>query len=106
MKLDKIIKAVRTTTINELLSGDLSNTDYENIILYAEFTVSTDADYKFFRSRNDMVGLLKEEQIWFERLCSLNQLCFLIDHFLSQYGRKTDDILVIDIIDHLDNQNN
>ncbi|MFC3356027.1 hypothetical protein [Sphingobacterium zeae] len=106
MKLDKIIKAVRRDTISELLDNELRSSDYENVILYAEYTISTDAEYRFFRSRQDKdIGeLLKDGGIWLERLCSLNQLCFLIDHFLSQYNKKTDDVLVIDIIDYLYSQ--
>jgi hypothetical protein len=106
MKLDKIIKAVRSDMIRDLLTGDLSNAAYEHIILYAENTISTDTDYRFFRWKRNRGELVKEGEIWFERLCSLDQLCLLIDYFLLQYSRKTDDILVIDIIDHLDNQNN
>ncbi|WP_312288454.1 MULTISPECIES: hypothetical protein [Bacteroidota] len=105
MKLEEIIKALRRNTINDLLGDDLSNTDYGKIILYAEYTVSTDTDYRFYKSRMGMGELLKDGDMWYDRLCSLKELGFLTDYFLSQYDRKTDDVLVIDIIDHLYNQN-
>ncbi|WP_394678717.1 hypothetical protein [uncultured Sphingobacterium sp.] len=105
MKLDEIIKAVRIGTINELLGDNLSNTDYDKIILYAEHSVSTDTNYRFFQFKRAMKEVVKEEDMWYERLCSLKELCFLVNFFLRQYDRKTDDVLAIDIIDYLYNHN-
>ena len=105
MKLDEIIKAVRIGTINELLDDYLRNIDYDKIIVYAEHTVSPDTDYRFFQFKRGLKEILKEEGMWYERLCSLKELSFLVNFFLKQYDRKTDDVLAIDIIDYLYNHN-
>ncbi|AZA82434.1 hypothetical protein C1637_08445 [Chryseobacterium lactis] len=105
MKLDEIIKAVRIGTINELLDDYLRNIDYDKIIVYAEHTVSTDTNYRFFQFKRGLKEILKEEDMWYERLCSLKELSFLVNFFLRQYDRKTDDILAIEIIDYLYNHN-
>ncbi len=52
-----------------------------------------------------MGNIVKDGEMTYERLCSLKDLGFLIDYYLSQYDRKPDDILAIDIIDHLDDPN-
>ncbi|ASE62040.1 hypothetical protein CEQ15_11330 [Chryseobacterium indologenes] len=105
MKLEEIIKAVRINTINELLGEELCDIDYEKIILYAEYTVGTDTLYRFVKLKRGLGEIIKDGDMWYERLCSLKELGFLIDHYLSMYDRKTDDVLAIDIIDHLDNPN-
>ncbi|WP_144266051.1 hypothetical protein [Elizabethkingia miricola] len=105
MKLNEIIKALRRNTINDLLGEKFSDIDYEKIILYAEFTVGVDTIYRFFKSKKGLGKIVKDGEMTYERLCSLKELSFLINYYLSQYDRKTDDILAIDIIDHLDNPN-
>ncbi|WP_426477501.1 hypothetical protein ACP3T3_20120 [Chryseobacterium sp. CBSDS_008] len=101
--LEKIINAVRRDSVNLLLGEELANVDYDKIIIYAEHSVSSDTKYKLFKSKRGMGELLTVDNITYERLCSLMTLSKLIDLFLSKYHKKTDDILVIEIIDHLDN---
>ncbi|MFS4474614.1 hypothetical protein [Chryseobacterium sp. T20] len=105
MKLVEIIKALRRNTINDLLGEEFSDIDYEKIILYGEFSVGVDTIYRFFKSKRGMGNIVKDGEMTYERLCSLKDLGFLIDYYLSQYDRKPDDILAIDIIDHLDDPN-
>ena len=103
MKLDEIIKAIRRHTINDLLVEDLSEMDHEKIILYAEYSVGIDTIYHLFKFKRGMKEILNDNGMTYERLCSLKELGFLIDYYLSKYDRKTDDILAIDIIDHIQN---
>ena len=105
MKLEEIIKAVRQNTINDLLGEELSNIDYSKIFLYAEYSVNVDTTYKLFKFKRGMEKIIKTQEMSYERLCSLKELTFLINHFLSQYDRKSAEILAIEIVDHLDNPN-
>ncbi|REC79494.1 hypothetical protein DRF60_06635 [Chryseobacterium elymi] len=103
MKLDEIIKAIRRNAINDFLIEEMSDTDYEKIILYGEYSVGIDTNYRFFKFKRGMKEILNDNGITYERLCSLKELGFLIDYYLSKYDRKTDDVLAIDIIDHIQN---
>lgn len=103
MKLEEIIKAIRRNTIVDLLGHELSVLEFEKIILYAEFSIGVDTMYKFFKAKRGMGNIVIDDKINYERLCSLKELAFLIDYYLSQYDRKTDDVLAIEIIDHLEN---
>ncbi|SIT16067.1 hypothetical protein SAMN05421785_10867 [Chryseobacterium gambrini] len=103
MKLEDIIKAIRRNSLATLLGDQYIELDFDKIIIFAEHSVSTDTEYRFFKSKIGMGELLKEHNISYERLCSLKELSRLIDLFLAKYDKKTDDVLVIEIIDHLDN---
>lgn len=105
MKLEKIVSSVRNNVINDLLGKDFTDIDFEKIIIYAEHSVSTSSDYRFFKAKRGLEKIIKVDNIYYERLCSLDKLITLVDLFLSNYSKKTDDILVIEIVDDFDNNN-
>lgn len=105
MKLEKIVNSVRSNVIDDLLGHDFAEIDFEKIIIYADNSVSTSTDYRFFKAKRGFEKIIKVDNTYYERLCSLDKLITLVDLFLSNYSRKTDDILVIEIVDDFDNNN-
>ncbi|WP_454045088.1 hypothetical protein [Chryseobacterium sp. Marseille-Q8038] len=106
MRLEEIIKAIRINQVKELLGENFVDLDFDRIIIYAEFSVSADTDYKFFKSKRGLGAIIKDNNISYEKLCSIRELNNLINFFLSKYSKKEDDILVIEVLDYLDNNNN
>ncbi|UIR57832.1 hypothetical protein LZQ00_08420 [Sphingobacterium sp. SRCM116780] len=106
IKLEEIINAVRGKTINDLLGDDLATKHLKEILIYAQYSINADTDYKFFYSKKGFGEIIVENNIPYERLCSLEALTKLINFYLAAYDKKTDDVLVIDIIDHLDTESN
>lgn len=105
MKLDKIVNSVRRGVIDELLGDDFTGIDFNKILIYAEHAVSTSTDYRFFKAKRGIEKLIKVDKTYYEHLCSLEKLISMVDLFLSNYNKKTDDILVIEIVDDFDNNN-
>ncbi len=103
MDLEKIIREVRYNNIDSLLEDKFALVDNSEILIYAEFSISPDANYIFLRGKPGRRRIVTIKDISYERLCSLKDLVTLISFYLSEYKKKTDDILVIDIIDHLTN---
>lgn len=101
MRLEDIIKATRTETVEKVLPDELIDIDKSKIMLYAEHSVSTDTEYKFIRSKRINHKILKIGNINYERLCSLHTLDVLVKLFLSRYKKKEDEILVIEVIDYI-----
>ncbi|GEN71233.1 hypothetical protein [Chryseobacterium lathyri] len=106
MKLEEIIKAVRINQLGELLSENFVDLDLDKIIIYAEYSIGADSDYKFFKSKRGLGEIIKDNNVNYERLCSIRELDNLINSFLSEYSKKDDDILVIEVLDYLDTNNN
>ncbi|KXH84900.1 hypothetical protein [Chryseobacterium kwangjuense] len=106
MRLEEIIKAIRINQVEELLGGNFVDIDFDKIIIYAEYSISADIDYKFFRSKRGLGEIIKDHNVNYERLCSIGELDNLIKFFLSKYSKKDDDILVIEVLDYLDSNNN
>ncbi len=102
MKLEDIIKAIRENTIKENLGRSLKNEKPKNILLYCEYSISADGNYIFQNAEESFKPIIKLNTINFERLCSLHELDYLINYFVTRLNRKSNEILVIDIIDFLD----
>lgn len=103
MNLEKIIREARYNNIDSLLEDKFKFVDNSEILIYAEFSISPDTNYIFLREEPGQRRMVKIKDISYERLCSIKDLVTLIGFYLSEYKKKTDDILVIDIIDHLTN---
>lgn len=103
MDLEKIIREVRYNNIDSLLDDKFALVDNSEILIYAEYSISPDTNYIFLRAKPGQRRIVTIKDISYERLCSLKDLVTLISFYLSKYKKKTDDILVIDIIDHLTN---
>ncbi|MDR6546501.1 hypothetical protein J2810_002560 [Chryseobacterium rhizosphaerae] len=106
MRLEEIIKAIRINQVEELLSENFVDLDLDKIIIYAEYSISTDTDYKFFKSKRGLGEIIKDNNVNYEKLCSFRELDNLVHFFLSKYSKKDDDILVIEVLDYLDTNNN
>lgn len=105
MNLEEIIKAIRVNELEDLLGNTFADVDFDKIIIYAEHKVNADTNYTLFKSKRGMKKNLLKDGINYEELCSLQELCNLIGFFLSEYAKKDDDVLVINILDHLDHNN-
>ncbi|WP_185286256.1 hypothetical protein [Chryseobacterium indologenes] len=103
MDLEKIIREVRYNNIDSLLDDKFALVDNSEILIYAEYSISPDTNYIFLREKPGQRKIVTIKNISYERLCSIKDLVTLIGFYLSEYKKKTDDILVIDIIDHLTN---
>lgn len=101
MNLEQIIKEIRHNNVDKLLGDRFAMIDSAKILIYAEYSVSPDTEYIFLKSKLGQRKIVKIKDITYEKLCSLKDLTALINFYLSEYDRKPDDVLVIDIIDHL-----
>lgn len=99
MKLHHIIDHIKDDSLDILLRAKHLGTNYKKIYLYAEFSISTDAKYILINNSAD--NHIKIDNISFEKLCSLEEFKNLAIGFSEQYPKKKNDILVIDIVDHI-----
>ena len=67
------------------------------------FSIAIDTDYQLMELSEESGRIVQVGGMNFERLCSVTEFEDLVDQYLID-GRKSDEILVIEIIDHFFSQ--
>ncbi|WP_312508883.1 hypothetical protein [Chryseobacterium culicis] len=103
MKLTELVRAVRENNLDQIIQSDLKKLEREKIIIYAMFSIAIDTDYQLMELSEESGRIVQVGGMNFERLCSVTEFEYLVDQYLID-GRKSDEILVIEIIDHFFSQ--